>query len=275
MNRELNETIRVMKQTYEKDISMYDESFLLKSLERRWAANQVTEAGGYASYLAENSIEADAFYSSLNITYSKFFRNPLTFALIEQFVLPSLMRQKQTGGEIRVWSAGCSGGQEAYSIAMLLNDLVDTTGKAFRFRIFATDISQAALGIAKKGSYDQEAIQNITLKQLHRYFVREDDKYTIVSELKEQINFSTYDLMDDFSANPPESIYGDFDIVFCSNLLFYYKPDLRRFIINKMRASMSDMGYLVTGEAEKAFLEKEGKLEMLIPSTPIFQTNKR
>jgi len=275
MNRELNEIIRVMKQTYEKDISMYDESFLLKSLERRLIGNQRIEAREYANYLKENSIEADALYSSLNITYSEFFRNPLTFALMEQYVLPSLVRQKQTGGEIRVWSAGCSGGQEAYSIAMLLNELVDTTGKAFRFRIFATDISQAALSIARTGSYDQDAIQNITLRQLHRYFIREDNKYSIISELKERINFSTYDLMDDFSSNPPESIYGDFDIVFCSNLLFYYKPDLRRFIINKMRASMSDMGYLVTGEAEKAFMEKAGSLEMLIPSTPIFQSNKR
>jgi len=81
--------------------------------------------------------------------------------------------------------------------------------------------------------------------------------------------------MDHYSSNPPESIYGDFDIVFCSNLLFYYKPDLRRFIIRKMEKSMSAMGYLVTGEAEKAFIEKAGKLEMLIPSTVIFQTNKR
>jgi len=184
MNRELNEIVRVMKQVHERDISMYDESFLLKSLKRRWVANQGMEASEYAGCLAGSGSEAEAFYSSLNITYSEFFRNPLTFALMEQYVLPSLVRQKQIGGEIRVWSAGCSAGQEAYSIAMLLNELDDATGNGLRFRIFATDISEAALNIARKGIYDQDAIQNITLKQLHKYFIRKDDKYVIVSELK-------------------------------------------------------------------------------------------
>ncbi|WP_050740085.1 CheR family methyltransferase [Acetobacterium bakii] len=275
MNKALNEIIQVMKQTYNIDISMYDESFLLKSLGRRWGANQGNEAEKYVGCLEKSSAEAEAFYRSLNITYSEFFRNPLTFALIEQYILPSLIRQKPIGGEIRVWSAGCSAGQEAYSIAMLLNECTDATGNALRFRIFATDISETALTLARTGRYDQEAIQHVTLKQLHKYFSRENDKYTIVSELKEHINFSTYDLMDKYSANPPESIFGDFDIVFCSNLLFYYRPELRRLIIRKMENSMSVMGYLITGEAEKAFMQKEGKLEMLIPATAVFQTNKR
>lgn len=274
MSTELNKIIMVMKQNHGRDISMYDEAFLLRSLERRWDSNDMGKSEDYCSYLKENRVEAEALQSSLNITYSQFFRNPLTFALMEQWILPSLIRQKQIGGEIRVWSAGCSAGQEAYSIAMLLNELIDETGEALRFRIFATDISQDALDLARAGIYNQDAVQNVNVKQLHKYFVKKNDQYSIVPHLRQNITFSTYDLMDQYSSNPPESIYGDFDIVFCSNLLFYYKPELRRLIIKKMKKSMSTMGYLVTGEAERAFLEKEEKLEMVIPSTTVFQVNK-
>ena len=274
MNKEVNEIIRVMNQTHGREIAMYDESFLVKSLEKRRIATGVKTAVEYRRYLEENSTEADAFYSSLNITYSEFFRNPLTFALLEQWILPRLISQKSGGGEIRVWSAGCSAGQEAYSIAMLLDKLDAAGGKAIRFRIFATDTSQSALALARDGVYDKDAVQNVRLKQLHNYFTMKGETYTIASRLRDSVNFSTYDLLDKFSANPPESIYGDFDIVFCCNLLFYYKPDFQHFILQKVQQSMSAMGYLVTGEAERAFVEKIDRLQMVAPPAAVFQIKK-
>lgn len=273
MNGEINDIIRVMNWTHGKEISMYDESFLIKSLEKRRMDTGAVTTAAYLEYLEGSCMEADAFSNSLNITYSDFFRNPLTFALLEQWVLPALITSK-SGTEIRVWSAGCSSGQEAYSMAMLLSNLIPVNGQPIRYRIFATDISQSALAVARSGIYFEDAVHNLRMKELESYFVHTGEVYTVVPRLKECIEFSTYDLLDRHSAYPPECIYGDFDIVFCSNLLFYYKPEIQQFILRKVQQAMAPDGYLVTGEAERAFVEQTGRLRMVAPPAAVFQIKK-
>lgn len=271
MDNEIDKIIRIMGQKYDKEVSMYDESFLIKSIEKRYIVTGTKTTDAYCKYLEGNSNEANLLCEALNINYSEFFRNPLTFGLLEQWILPGLKSLKSGGGEIRIWSAGCSAGQEAYSIAMLLDNLCAAGGKEMRFRIFATDISETALEIGRKGVYDKDGVQNVRLKELQKYFNKIGETYTIDPKLRNQINFSNYDLLDKFSSNPPESIYGDFDIVFCSNLLFYYKPDIRNFILQKLQKSIAMNGYLVTGEAEKALVDKIDKLQMVATPAAVFQ----
>ncbi len=271
MSKELTRINTVMKYKYARDISMYDQSFLIKSLDGRYIENGVNNSADYCRCLEENDAEADLLFSSLHITYSQFFRDPLTFALLEQLILPSLISIKPEGREIRIWSAGCSNGQEAYSLAMLLSELIEVSGKEISFRIFATDISQEALDAGIVGSYDHKAVQNVKLKYLHKYFTKQGETYAIIPQLRGCINFSTYDLLDLSTANPPESIYGDFDIVMCSNLLFYYKPYFQQVIIKKIQQAMSTTGYLVTGEAEKMFVEYETKLQAIATPSTVFK----
>ncbi len=125
MSDAYNKIAVTMKQKYNRDISVYDDSYLLKSIEKRKFTAGVKNTVDYCGMIEENSTEADAFYHSLNITYSQFFRDPLNFALLETLIIPRLINQKPDGSEIRVWSAGCSSGQEAYSIAMLLFSFAD------------------------------------------------------------------------------------------------------------------------------------------------------
>jgi chemotaxis methyl-accepting protein methylase len=271
INKALNDIERVMYQTHGREISMYDESFLIKMLKKRLNATGVKTVKTYLGYLAVNSSEAEEFSALLNINYSEFFRNPLAFALLEQWILPQLIEEKSGGEEIRVWSAGCAAGQEAYSIAILLDKLDVSRANRVRFRIFATDISESSLALAREGVYDADAVQNVRLKHLAKYFTKQGDTYTITPELKDRVNFSTYDLLDKLSVNPPESIYGDFDIVFCSNLLFYYRPEIREFILHKVQPSLSAKGYLVTGEAERAFVAKTDGFRMVAPPAAVFQ----
>lgn len=273
MNKELSEIIRVMSQTHGREISMYDESFLVKSVEKRRLESGADTLASYQCFLEKNNLESDSLFNSLNITYSDFFRNPLTFALLEQWVLPALISSK-SGAEIRVWSAGCSSGQEAYSVAMLLSNMNTLDGEPVRFRILATDISQSALEAAREGVYSKDAVRNLRLRDLENYFKREGDTYTIVSRLKKSIEFYSYDLLDRHSNYPPESIYGNFDIVLCSNLLFYYKPDIQHFILQKVQQALSPEGYLVTGEAERAFVEQTGNLKRVVPPAAVFQIKK-
>lgn len=264
------EMIRIMKETYKKDLTIYDDAFLVKSLERRMTGININQSD-YPSYLQENRHEAERLIASFQIIYSQFFRNSLTFAVLEQLVLPQLLSRKPENGEIRVWSAGCSTGQEAYSIGIMLEELSQASSKPMRFRIFATDLSQEAIDIARTAIYDEDGVSNIRMKHLKSYFVKQGEAYAVAPGLKQKIDFSKYDLLDSHSSNPPDSIFGDFDIIFCCNLLFYYRTDVRRTIVRKLKRSLAEGGYLVTGEAESVFIGRDEELKILSSSIPIFQ----
>lgn len=269
-DKTIHEIIRIMKETYDKDLTIFDDAFLIKSLERRMVATDVNGLD-YRLFLQDNGAEADMLMASFNITYSQFFRNSMTFAVLEQLVLPQLLSRKPESGEIRVWSAGCSTGQEAYSISILLEEMVKSASKPMRYRIFATDLSREALNLAREGSYDEDGVANLRVKHLKSYFSKKGETYTVEPRLKQKIDFSEYDLLDPYSINPPDSIFGDFDIIFCCNLLFYYRTDVRRAIIKKLKRSLSVKGYLVTGEAEAIFMGKDEELKMISSNAAIFQ----
>jgi len=277
MNLDLAEITRVMRDLCSTDISVYDESFLMKTIEKRLGATAINTLADYCEYLSKTRGEVDALSRSLTITYSEFFRNPLTFAMLKQWVLPRLMEEQERTNrtEIRVWSAGCAAGQEAYSIAMLLDELISTKGKGQSFRIFATDRSNTIIETAGQGLYNFAEIQNVGLKQFHSYFSQEGEAYRIGFGLREHIDFSAYDLLDELSNSPPASIYGDFDLIFCSNLLFYYRPEIRQLILNKVHRSLSPNGYLVTGEVEKAIVESVNGFRLVSPPAAIFQKVER
>jgi len=266
------EIMRIMKVRYEKDLTIYDEAFLVKTLRRRMAAININQSD-YVLYLQKNRDEAESLVASFQISYSQFFRNGLTFAVLEQLVLPQLLSHKPENGEIRVWSAGCSTGQEAYSIAILLEELLISSSKPMRFRIFATDLSSEALDTARTGVYDEDSLSNVRMKYIKRYFSKMGAAYQVVPGLTEKIVFSQYDLLDAHSTNPPDSIYGDFDMIFCCNLLFYYQTPVRRSIVKKLKRSLAAGGFLITGEAESLFMGNDQNLKMLSASAPVFQIN--
>lgn len=257
-----------------KDAAVYDDVFFRKSVQRRMAALE-KEENEYLRFLKESKTESDILLSSLNITFSQFFRNPLTFALLEQLILPRLLSKKTEGGEIRIWSAGCATGQEAYSLAILLEELIAVSSRPIRYRIFATDIAEEALHTAKAGSYDEGAVANLKWSHLKKYFSRVGEVFTVNEAIKEKIDFSVFNLLDSETLNPPGSIFGDFDIICCCNLLFYYQMAVRRQIVRKLKRSLAEAGFLITGEAEAEFLSKDSDLKMLDSKSAIFQINKK
>ena len=277
MNPGQTEIVRVMGQTHGHDISLHDEAFLAKSIQSRLAATGIETASAYCEYLLGNSMEAETLFHALNITFSEFWRTPLTFDFLEQQVLPGLIQEKAKAGraEIRVWSAACAAGQEAYSIAILLSDLVAACGGALSYRIFATDRSSAEIANAQAGVYGYSAVHNLRLKHIRSFFTQEDETYRIVPALRTRIDFSVYDLLDKHTASPPPSIYGDFDLVICCNLLFYYKQDIRRRILKKVWGSLSEGGYLVTGEAEKGIVRSSLGIRAIHPACAIFRKTDR
>ena len=164
----------------------------------------------------------------------------------------------------------CRCGQEVYSAAIYLDEAIKDDKRNIRYRIFATDIDDLSLKKARAGVYDKKDVQNIQLKYLSDYFEQDREAYIINSELKKHIDFSYYHMLSRASMNPPESIYGDFDIVFCCNLLLYYTPENRLFIIDKLVRSLSPKGFLIFGRAEKGIAEKVLEMHSLSISLPIF-----
>lgn len=274
LDEESIKIIAVLKQIYGRDLSVYDETFLQKSIGRRCLEIGAPNTAEYTQCLEKDPREAENLWYSLQISFSQFFRDSVTFAVLEQSIFPDIIANKCNGSEIRIWSAGCANGQEAYSIAILLSDIANTCGKEIHFRIFATDISQEALSFGSAGVYDKNMILEVKTKYLNKYFNKQGKYYTIVPELRQRINFSIYDLLDLSMANPPESIYGGFDIVLCSNVLIYYKKEIQLYVIKKLLQAVSPMGYLVTGESEKILVKDTTKMDMVYTLAPVFQNTK-
>ncbi len=254
-------------------VSAFDESFLYKALAKRLDARPGEGARGYLERLAVDQVEAEALYRSLLVTYSEFFRDPLVFALLEQRILPQLMDEKEKSGrtELRVWSAGCAAGQEAWSVAVLLDRLAAQRDPPPKYRIFATDQSEPDLATARSGLYDTAALGNIRLRHLEECFTREGGMYAIAPGIRSQVDFSFYDLLDSDTTCPPCSIFGDFDLVLCRNVLLYYRPDGRRRILEKLRRGLAPGGYLVTGETERWVVESLGGFHAVAPAINVFK----
>ena len=260
------EIIDVMRTVHDLDISMFDTSFLVKSMEKMSVAAKVTLPGEFKGLLTTDRKTATAFLESLTISYSEFFRNPMTFALLEQLILPALIEEKQANSEIRIWSAACAAGQEPYSVAMLLDDLIRRKEKKSRFRIFGTDVSEIELERAKKGVYSESDIQNLGTGMLMKYFTRKGTSYIISGSIREHVDYSFHDLLDPDYISPASSIFGDFDLVCCSNLLFYYNPEVRQQILNRLYLSLRPGGYHVTGDAERDIVRKHKFIPVVAPS---------
>lgn len=266
---------RVMREKLGIDISVYDHSYLEKSIRNRINTNRCATQEDYLSVLTKNPDEPTQLVQELGNSHSEFFRNSLTFSMLEQIVLPRIFdeKQKKQSNEIRIWSAGCAAGQEAYSLAMLVEDYKNMHHSTFSSRIFATDNSSIELDHARKGMFDFKAVKKTKLEFAEKYFSHKGDKYVLDKKIKEQVDFSLYDLLDPGSSSPPSAIYGDFDLIMCSNVLFYYEPEYQQMILRKFFRSLKHGGFFITGEAETHILNSFGSFRQYDGSAAIYIKN--
>jgi chemotaxis protein methyltransferase CheR len=275
MNKSIQNIKLLMKEIYALDISVYDNSFLEKTLANRMNESSCKTISDYIFLLNHSTSESAILMDSLNNNYSEFFRNQLNFMMLEQNILPRILREKESGsgGEIRIWSAGCAAGQEPYSIAMLVNNYKNNCQNNVSFRIFATDKSGENIRIARKGIYHLKTIQNTRLIYVLKYFTNSDELYSIDDSIIKMVDFSVHDLLEKKSKSPPSSIYGGFDIVMCSNMLFYYKQDKQREILSKLAGSLTEGGFLFTGEAEIEIVKSCSEFRQYAAPAAIFVKN--
>jgi two-component system CheB/CheR fusion protein len=227
------------------DFSKYKPNTIQRRIERRMAVQQIDKLDGYVRYMQQSPAEVEALFRDMLIGVTNFFRDPDAFQVIEDQVIPKLFAGKRADSVIRIWSVGCSTGEEAYSLAILLAEYLERVKKSFKVQIFATDIDSQAIAIARLGVYPANIAADITPERLARFFTLEPNgsAYRIHKGIRDMLIFSEQDLIKD----PP---FSRLDLLCCRNLLIYLGADLQKKLMPLFHYALNPGGFLFLGNSE-------------------------
>ena len=227
------------------DFSQYKETTLLRRMERRMALHGTDDPEEYLQYVRENVPEVEGLFRDLLIGVTNFFRDADAYQVLQEKVIPQLFERKSPDEAIRVWICGCSTGEEAYSIAILLQEHMDNLKRAARVQVFATDIDREAIEHARAGVYPASIAADVKHERLARYFVfdQEHGTYRVQKAIRDLLVFSEQDVIRD----PP---FSRLDLVSCRNLLIYLKADLQRRLMHLFHYALRSNGVLFLGTSE-------------------------
>lgn len=225
------------------DFSGYKDKTVARRVQRRMQVLQIDSVPAFIERLRKEPGEVDILLQDLLIGVTNFFRDPQAFGALEQKVIPQLFEGKGPHDTVRIWVPGCSTGEEAYSIAILLREHMPKGSGAPKLQIFASDIDEQALAVARIGRYPAAIARDIPAPRLERYFVREDGTYRIASDLRELCLFSAHNLLRD-------APFSKLDLISCRNLLIYLTPELQNRLIPLFHYALNEGGYLFLGSSE-------------------------
>ena len=243
----LGDLLRLLARSTGHDFSQYKPNTLLRRIDRRMAIHATASMADYVRLLAASSQESELLFKELLIGVTGFFRDPPLWESLTQAVLPALLARAaaRPEPEFRAWVVGCSTGEEAYTLAMLLCEAVEAANlnPALKLQVFATDLSDDAVQTARSGFYSDSAAQAIPAQRLSRFFVREAGGYRVTKMLRERVLFARHDVISD----PP---FIRLDILSCRNLLIYFKPTLQRKLLPLFHYALQPGGVLLLGNSE-------------------------
>ncbi len=227
------------------DFSRYKKNTLYRRIERRMGIHQLARIDDYVRALRENPQEVDLLFRELLIGVTSFFRDPAAWASLQAQALPDLLAANPDGGALRAWVAGCSTGEEAYSLAMVFREAAESLSPERRptLQIFATDLDHDAIARARQGLYPANIASDVSAERLKRFFVEADNGYRVGKEIREMVVFAPQNAIMD----PP---FTRLDILTCRNLLIYLGPELQKKLLPLFHYSLKPGGILMLGSAE-------------------------
>jgi two-component system CheB/CheR fusion protein len=227
------------------NFSLYKPGTLRRRIARRMAMAGIerSDVARYAALLRESATEPDLLARDILINVTQFFRDPKAFELLEQTVLPALVRDHDADLPIRVWTAGCSTGEETYSIAMLLREQIAASRRPLKLQIIASDVDADALATAREGFYPDTIEADVSRERLARFFVKDDGGYRVLPDLRACVVFAVQDLLVD----PP---FSRLDLICCRNVLIYLKAEAQSRVFGLFHFGLRDGGMLLLGGAE-------------------------
>ncbi|MDO9424431.1 MAG: chemotaxis protein CheB [Methylobacter sp.] len=225
------------------DFSLYKKSTIIRRIQRRMSQNNTGDTETYARFLKEHPSEITALFKELLINVTSFFRDQEAFVVLKNDILPTLLADKSEDYVFRVWAAGCATGEEAYSIAMVLRELMDEYRYEFKVQLYSTDIAEDTITTARAGYYPLNIAQDVTPERLRRFFIKEDGGYRVKKEIREMVVFAVQNIIKD----PP---YTKLDLLSCRNLMIYLEPELQNRLITAFHYALKPSGVLFLSPSE-------------------------
>ncbi|MBD3373550.1 PAS domain-containing protein [candidate division KSB1 bacterium] len=225
------------------DFTEYKQNTMARRIERRMNVHRIKEPGEYSRFLKENSKELNALFQELLISVTSFFRDPESFVFLAENILPKLLKQLNDGDNLRVWVPGCATGEEAYSLAILLDEQLWKINRLFEIQIFATDLDHKAIETARSGLYPQGITADVSAERLNRYFSQEDGSFRIHKNIRDMIVFAVQNLISD----PP---FTRMNLIACRNVLIYLDHDAQQRVLPTLHYALQPGGVMVLGSSE-------------------------
>lgn len=221
----------------------YKDSTVIRRVEKRMAINQIAKLEDYIKYLQKNTEEVIKLFNELLIGVTSFFRDKEPFEILKKEVIPKIIEKKSKGDTIRIWVPGCSTGEEAYSIAIIFNEVISNQKKNLKVQIFASDIDENAINIARLGVYPDTIVTDVDKDRLRSCFNVERHSYRIKKEIRDQIVFAEHNIMKD----PP---FSKLDMISCRNLLIYLNIEAQKKVFSIFHYALINEGVLLLGSSE-------------------------
>lgn len=259
----LQQIAAILDQHEQTDFSHYKISTLSRRIHRRYLISGCEDLDQFISLLQTSEKERSLLRHDLLISVTKFFRDRSPWDYLAETVIPQLIADAEPESELRLWVTACATGEEAYSLAILLDEAITLSKKPIRFKIFATDIDQMALEIATQGIYSESISNEIEPERLERYFIKKDQSFQIVRQLREKLLFAPHDLTKDVG-------FTRMNFISCRNILIYFQPQLQQQVLRNLHYSLVPQGILLLGEAETlGYIESE--FQTLAKKAKIYQ----
>ena len=235
-----------LRERYGVDFTSYKMSTIARRLKRRMVATDSKSIEEYSEYLESHAEEYRQLINAFLIKVTEFFRDPELFAYLKEDILPRLIEDvRRDDRQLRIWSAGCATGEEAYTLAIIVSEVLGSEATLSDVRIFATDADEEAVNFARHGLYPAAALSGLSAEQIDRYFIESHDQYEVKKPVRNMIVFGEHDLA-------RRSPFPRIDLVVSRNVLIYFAPELQRRALQLFAYSLRDGGYLVLGKAETA-----------------------
>jgi two-component system CheB/CheR fusion protein len=239
----LSDVVKILRAATGIDFGNYKPTTLRRRIARRMVLRKTERFTDYANYLRRHPREVEDLYQDILIHVTRFFREPESYEALKTKVFPELVKNRPPDRPVRIWSLGCSTGEEAYSLAIALTEFAESTGVRLSAQIFATDLNEASIQKARTGAYPKHAAQDISAEQLRRFFYEVDGKYRITKSIREICVFSKHNVLTD----PP---FARIDLISCRNLLIYLEPVLQQYLMPILRYALNPNGFLWLGASE-------------------------
>lgn len=249
------------------DFSHYKKSTIYRRIGRRMNIHQIEDMSDYLRFLQENNDEIERLFNEILINVTHFFRDPEGFKSFKRNVLKYIQNSKSDLSTLRVWVPGCSSGEEVYSVAIIIQEVLEETNKNIDVQIFGTDLDVNSVKLARRGTYPDIIAKDVTKERLKKFFYKKDNLYTIKNNVRDTVVFANHSVLKD----PP---FTNLDIISCRNLLIYLESDAQETVLSKFNYSLNRDGILFLGPSENigefidsfAVLDKKWKIFKSIKS---------